>query len=72
MENPFGLFSVRFRVLTQPIELNPEKTTKIVLAICCLHNYLLRRKSSINYFAPPRMFDCENQSGRLIPGLWKE
>lgn len=52
VENAFGLLSVRFRVLRRPIELDPEKCTKIVLAICCLHNYLLSRKDSNNY-APP-------------------
>lgn len=69
VENAFGLLSVRFRVLRKPIELDPEKTTKIVLATCCLHNYLLSRKAYI--YAPPGTFDREEQSG-LIPGSWRE
>lgn len=70
VENAFGLLSVRFRVLRRPIELDPEKCTKIVLAICCLHNYLLSRKDSNNY-APPGTFDREERCG-LIPGSWRE
>jgi hypothetical protein len=69
VENAFGLLSVRFRVLRKHIELDPEKTTKIVLATCCLHNYLLSRKAYS--YAPPGTFDREEQSS-LIPGSWRE
>jgi hypothetical protein len=49
--------------------LDPEKTTKIVLATCCLHNYLLSRKAYS--YAPSGTFGREEQSG-LIPGSWRE
>lgn len=66
MENAFGLLSVSFRVLRRPIELDPEKYTKIVFVTCYLNNYLQRRKSLINYYALSGTFDRENQSDRLI------
>lgn len=56
-------------MLRKPIDLDTEKCTKIVLATCCLHNYLLSRKN--NYYAPLGTFDKEDQSG-FIPGNWRE
>jgi hypothetical protein len=41
-ENVFGHIVQRFRILRQPIQLEPEKVEIITMAICCLHNFLLR------------------------------
>lgn len=45
VENFFGQIATRFRILRKPILLSPEKTRKIVKAICALHNCLLSRNS---------------------------
>lgn len=67
-ENAFGLCAARFRILRKPIEVNPAKATKIVLAICSLHNFLMARKS---IYATASDFDREI-NGRVIPGKWRE
>ncbi|XP_023303070.2 protein ANTAGONIST OF LIKE HETEROCHROMATIN PROTEIN 1-like [Lucilia cuprina] len=41
IENVFGIMSSRFRVLRKPISLNPEKTIKVTLACCVIHNFLI-------------------------------
>ena len=40
VENSFGILANRFRVFMQPIALAPEKVEAIVMACCCLHNFL--------------------------------
>jgi hypothetical protein len=42
IENVFGLVSARFRLLRTHIELEPDKVSIIVSAICVLHNFLIR------------------------------
>ncbi|XP_039962355.1 putative nuclease HARBI1 [Bactrocera tryoni] len=46
VENAFGIMSSRFRILLTTINLSPEKCSKIVLAICYLHNFLSKRSSA--------------------------
>ena len=46
VENAFGILSNRFRILQKPIHLCPEKVDKIVLACCCLHNFLIDHRSA--------------------------
>ena len=43
VENAFGIIASRFRVLFSPMNLNPTKVEKIVLACTVLHNFLWRR-----------------------------
>ena len=50
VENAFGIMSSRFRVFGKAIPLPPEKVTKLVLAVCCLHNFLLRNKTSAEQY----------------------
>lgn len=71
VENAFGLLSVKFRALRKPFELEPNKTTMVILAMCVLHNLLLTRESSKAVYAPPGIFDRETE-GRLLPGSWRE
>jgi len=46
VECAFGQLSQRFRVFGRPIPLAPAKVENIVMASCCLHNFLLRDKPS--------------------------
>jgi hypothetical protein len=46
VENVFGHICQRFRILRQPIQLDPKKVEIIVMCICCLHNFLLRNQES--------------------------
>ena len=52
VENAFGQLSQRFRVLGRPIPLTPDKVQVIVMAVCCLHNFLLRDKPSQATYMP--------------------
>ncbi|CAK1604032.1 unnamed protein product [Parnassius mnemosyne] len=40
VENAFGILRARFRVLQGPLQVQPNMADKIVLAACCLHNFL--------------------------------
>lgn len=68
IENVFGIMSVRFRVLLKPIHLNENKTTKVVQAVCALHNFMM---SKSNRYSSNLDFDQENESGEIIPGRWR-
>lgn len=70
IENVFGIMAVRFRVLLKPIHLNAEKTKKVALAICVLHNYLM--STNKNKYAPSGTFDQFSENGVLIPGDWRK
>lgn len=69
IENVFGIMSASSRVLLKPIALDAEKTKKITLAICVLHNYLLTTNKA--KYAPSQSFDHYNENGELIPGDWR-
>lgn len=71
IENCFGIASARFRVLRKPIELEPEKVSIVVSAICVLHNFLMTRSERL--YAPYGRFDIENQqNGNIQPGEWRQ
>lgn len=59
----------RFRVLRKPISLNADKTKKVVLACCVLHNYLMTTNKE--KYAPASSFDKYNDNGEFIPGQWR-
>lgn len=69
IENVFGIMSARFRVLRKPIQLNAEKTKKVVLACCVLHNYLMTTNKK--KYAPLNSLDHYNDDGELILGDWR-
>jgi len=46
-ENAFGILSSRFRILLNAINLEPDKTSSIVLACCYLHNFLRQKNIQI-------------------------
>ena len=66
VENAFGILSTRFRIFRREIECRPETAEKIVIAACCLHNFL-RRKCGASYI-PRAAVDNENGT----PGTWRE
>lgn len=71
-ENAFGIISNVFRVLRKPLLLEPERATKVVLAVLYLHNFL-RKSSSRTVYNPPGTFDFESMvTGDVTPGLWRQ
>ena len=67
-ENAFGIFAHRFRVFLSTIRLSPEKVTYLILATCCLHNYLIdKHKHTYTSAADVEQNDCTFSNG-----LWRE
>jgi len=52
VENAFGIMCSRFRVFGKAMNLGPEKVQNVVLATCCLHNFLLRNPTSAAQYMP--------------------
>ena len=50
VENAFGIMSSRFRVFGKAIPLAPEKVRTLVMAVCCMHNFLFRNKNSADQY----------------------
>lgn len=69
IENVFGIMSARFRVLRKPIHLDAEKTKKVTLACCVLHNYLMTTNK--RKYAPIGTFDRCTDTGEMILGDWR-
>lgn len=69
IENVFGIWAMKFRVLLKPVALNPSKVETVVLACAYLHNFL--RRSSKNVYTPAGSFDTEDSDGNIIPGAWR-
>ena len=66
VENAFGILANRFRVFLTAICLDPDKVEKIVLAACCLHNFLLDTQP-----IPAGLVDQEDDQHNVIPGAWR-
>lgn len=72
-ENAFGILAKRWRIFQSPIQLNPHKTTKIVLAAASLHNWLRSESASRDMYIPPGLTDEDDTTnGTVIPGSWRE
>lgn len=69
IENAFGILSAKFRVMRSPISVGPEKTRKITLASCALHNFLLSRGAE--QYSPRGIPDHINAEGTIINGSWR-
>lgn len=68
-ENAFGILTQKFRIFQRRIKMNPGKVDKIVLAACCLHNFMLTRDDRVRTSAntngnsndaPQQIRDVEN------------
>lgn len=70
-ENAFGLLAARFRILHTAIHMtDPQNISYVILAICTLHNFLLKRKTS---YATARSFDQEDSvTHALQMGEWRD
>jgi hypothetical protein len=69
VENTFGVMSAVFRVLRKPLLLLAEKDDHVVMAVCCLHNYIMSKKSTKH---PETMFDRQStETGIVEPGSWR-
>lgn len=68
-ENVFGIMSARFRILRSPILLSAEKTKKVTLACCVLHNYLMTTNNE--KYAPLGTFDVFDENGEVMEGSWR-
>lgn len=71
IENVFGIWSAKFRVLLKPIALHPNKVETVALACAYLHNFLRRDATSRNGYTPAGSFDAEDCDGNLIYGSWR-
>lgn len=69
IENVFGIMSARFRVLRKPIHLDADKTRRITLACCALHNFMMSRNEDV--YAPMGSMD-RYENNVLIPGEWRQ
>lgn len=68
VENAFGILSARFRVFRGAIQLDANKTKRITLACCALHNFLIEKCSS---YIAPTMVDRYDENGAIILGGWR-
>lgn len=62
VENAFGVLSARWRCLRTTLEQHPENVKQIVLAVCILHNLLMKRSREL--YAPEEdlSMDDDNNS----------
>ena len=68
VESAFGILANRFRVFLNPIALESLKVKYLVLAGCCLHNFLCIQGDGEN----TGMFDMENiERGVVHAGQWR-
>ncbi|XP_023216064.1 protein ANTAGONIST OF LIKE HETEROCHROMATIN PROTEIN 1-like [Centruroides sculpturatus] len=68
VENAFGILSSRFRIFKRPLTYSEGNTTKMVLAACILHNFLIRESAC---YINAGDCDSEDEHGNLIPGRWR-
>ena len=63
VENAFGIMCKRFRIFEKSIPLSPAKVQNVVMAVCCLHNFLLRdARSSSQYLLDDPDPTCDLKS----------
>ncbi|CAB4040889.1 Hypothetical predicted protein, partial [Paramuricea clavata] len=67
-ENAFGILANRFRVFLTTIKLHPDKVVDIILAACCLHNFLVEQNKN-NYISVQDVEDVEHLN--FMNGQWR-
>lgn len=75
IENTFGIWSARWRVLKKAIAMQEDTADEIIWATICLHNFLRKRELLLNpadrAYCPPNFVDQQDENGNIIPGLWR-
>ena len=57
----------------QPISTAPEKLETLVMACCCLHNFLRGRVGARSIYTPNGSLDTEDPNTHVImPGEWRQ
>jgi len=60
VENAFGILGSRFRIFGKAIPLGPHKVQKVVMAACCLHNFLMRDNTSQTTYVADLLDSSDN------------
>lgn len=64
--------AARFQIFRSPIRYDPDDTSKIILAICCLHNMLRSQSVGRAMYTPPSFLDEEDEMcGEIHHGDWR-
>lgn len=74
IENTFGIFVAKWRILERPMIAKLETIEKIVQAIVCLHNFLKKEdkeKADNARYCPSNYVDRENEDGCIFLGEWR-
>lgn len=69
VENAFGILANRFRIFLTTIKLDPDKVVDIILASCCLHNFMIE-KNKTTYVSVQDFEDTENLE--FTNGQWRQ
>jgi len=71
IENSFGVLSSRWRILYRSV--CPKRVDNIIMAIICLHNFLMTINSKIcpenRQYCPPSFIDAERNDGQVVLGI---
>ncbi|XP_071580664.1 uncharacterized protein [Temnothorax nylanderi] len=70
IENTFGILSSQWRILRRHIDCKMDKTTKLIQALVCLHNWLRINYEDSEYLLET-MVDRDGPEG-FIPGSWRQ
>lgn len=65
VENVFEIAAARFRILRRSIDVSVDRTIKIVLAICALHNFLVTRNNVLSVEVDHGI------DGEIVEGSWR-
>lgn len=69
IENAFGIMSSRWLCLNRTSQHGPYRTNKMILACCCLHNYLINNADE--FYCPQIFADYIDENGDIIEGEWR-
>lgn len=70
IENSFGILSSKWLCLNRTIQHKPDRAMKIILACCCLHNYLITTRD--DSYCPKNFADHFDDNGKLVEGEWRK
>ena len=68
VENGFRILANRFRVFLTTINFGPERAVNIILAACCLHNFMVENNMQ-NYMSGQDIEDTEHL--QFTSGHWR-